>query len=365
MSAIPFPTSDDAPRGPTLQTSAEFVSGFLPPSYLMDGVMQRRFCYSLTGQTGGGKTALALLLTASTALGWSVGGRSIERGRVVYLAGENADDVRMRWLAMAEHMGFDADESDVWFVDGVVDVEAMAAELRTMARNLGGVSLVVVDTSAAYNAANDENNNVEMGAHARRLRALTTLPGGPTVLVLCHPVKNATADNLLPRGGGAFLAEVDGNLTCAKSGTTTVLHWQGKHRGPDFEPMGFDLRPVTAERLKDSKGRNVPTVVAVALSEAEQQAKSSELRSDEDAMLVLLLEHDDGAGMTFAAIAERLRWVSPGGVPQKSKVFRVMDSLKRDKLITKERGSAVLADRGRAAAKRAKYDRDAAGATYG
>ena len=45
-------------------------------------------------------------------------------------------------------------------------------------------------------------------------RTLTTLPGGPCVLVLCHPIKHVSEpEQLLPRGGGAFLAEVDGNLT--------------------------------------------------------------------------------------------------------------------------------------------------------
>jgi hypothetical protein len=65
-----------------------------------------------------------------------------------------------------------------------------------------------------------------MGTYARQLRRFTTMPGGPTVLVNCHPVKNASSDNLLPRGGGAFLAEVDGNLTCTRNDTVVSAHWQ-------------------------------------------------------------------------------------------------------------------------------------------
>jgi len=60
------------------------------------------------------------------------------------------------------------------------------------------VALVVVDTSAAYYEGDDENANVQMGIHARRLRALVGLPGEPCVLVACHPVKNATPDNMVP-----------------------------------------------------------------------------------------------------------------------------------------------------------------------
>ena len=85
-------------------------------------------------------------------------------------------------------------------------------------------------------------------------RTLANLPGEPCVLVMCHPIKNATQDNLLPRGGGAFLAEVDGNLTCWKTGSLINLYWQGKFRGPDFAPVSFQLEGVTSSHLRDSKG---------------------------------------------------------------------------------------------------------------
>ena len=69
-------------------------------------------------------------------------------------------------------------------------------------QRLGGVSFVLIDTSAAYYEGDEENANVQAGNHARLMRQLVNLPGEPCVLVMCHPVKNATQDNLLPRGGG-------------------------------------------------------------------------------------------------------------------------------------------------------------------
>jgi hypothetical protein len=66
----------------------------------------------------------------------------------------------------------------------------------------------------------------------------------------CHPVKNATDDNLVPRGGGSFLNESDGNFTVQKDNMTIEFHWQGKFRGPDFAPINFKLKSVTHERLQ-------------------------------------------------------------------------------------------------------------------
>ena len=41
--------------------------------------------------------------------GRSLGNLDVEKGRVLYLAGENPDDVRGRWIAMAERLAFDID----------------------------------------------------------------------------------------------------------------------------------------------------------------------------------------------------------------------------------------------------------------
>src|SRR6476646_7069208 len=52
----------EAPKLPQVLSKADFLKGFIPPDYLVDGVLQRRFIYSLTGQTGHAKTAIALLI---------------------------------------------------------------------------------------------------------------------------------------------------------------------------------------------------------------------------------------------------------------------------------------------------------------
>src|SRR4051794_4733685 len=98
------------PDSRCIQTSAKFVEGFVPPDYLVPGILQRRFFYSLTAPTGGGKTAFALLLAAIVEQGLFMGAEQVERGRVLYLAGENPDDARMRWIAMADRMAFNAND---------------------------------------------------------------------------------------------------------------------------------------------------------------------------------------------------------------------------------------------------------------
>jgi AAA domain len=353
---------DDAPAiAKLIVSSSEFIAGFVPPDYLIDGLVQRRFCYSLTAPTGSGKTAIALLLSASVGLGRSIGEYQLEQGRVLYLAGENPDDIRMRWLAMADAMEFDIEAIPVHFLPGVFKLSEIGGRIRDEIERIGPVALVVVDTSAAYFEGDQENDNVQMGLHARRIRSLVALPGEPCVIVACHPVKDAGPENLLPRGGGAFIAEVDGNLTCSKSDTVVTLHWQGKFRGPDFAPVPFNLSTATTDALKDSKGRPIPTVIAKSLSERERSDAEANSRSDEDALLIAIADNERAS---MSGLATALQWLTTVGKPYKGRVQRSSDRLKKGGYVKLERGSLALTEKGKAEAKRARTNQIIAGARY-
>jgi len=100
-----------------IKSSRNFVAGFVPPDYLVDGLLQEAYFYSLTGATGAGKTAITLRLAASVASGALFAGRETKKRRVLYLAAENPLDVRMRWIALSQHMQFDHDSIEVFFVE--------------------------------------------------------------------------------------------------------------------------------------------------------------------------------------------------------------------------------------------------------
>ena len=310
-----------------VQSGATFVHAFVPPDYLVDGILQRRYIYSMTARTGDGKTALALLFAASVALWRPIGSHAVEGGRVLILAGENPDDIRMRWIAMSDTPGmeFEIDMTPVNFIPGVFKLSEMVSVIDADVKARGGVALVIVDTSAAYFDGDNANDNVQQGKWARMLRSLVSLQGGPTVLVLCHPTKNAGDDNLVPYGGGAFLNEMDGNLTCRRTDKVVELHWQAKFRGPDFAPMSFLLRPMHTDRIKDSKGRLIQTVIATALSEQDQQALATTTRSDEMALLAAIAARPGRSLREYGTTINK-RYAN--------QVKRILDELKVRRLVT-------------------------------
>jgi AAA domain len=327
-----------------IKSSAEFVADFTPPDYVLDGILQRRFCYSFTGKIGAGKTAVMLRLSAHVALGQPLGDREVEQGRVLYFAGENPTDVRMRWIALAQQMDFDVNAIGVCFIPGTFKISELREKIQKEAERLGDFTLVIVDTSAAYFEGDDENSAKQAGVHARLLRGLTDLPGGPCVMVACHPPKNAGDDNLQPRGSGGLIAEMDGNLTARKHDDGAVeMHWQGKFRGPDFAPISFQLRTVTHERLKDTKGRLIPTVIASHLSDVAKEEMATAERSKENRLLELLV--DNGAA-SQNELAILLGWSMRDGKPYKVMVARTLDALLADKLIRKDGRGFTVTDAG-------------------
>jgi hypothetical protein len=329
------------PTGPQLLSSADFVRGFRAPDYHVEGVIQRGFIYSLTASTGTGKTAIALLLALLTEQGEALADREVAQGRVIYFAGENPDDVAMRWIGMCHERGINPATLDVHFIAQRFSIPQAIDAIRENVEALGGAGLVIVDTSAAYFQGDDENGNTALGGHARDLRALTTLPGRPCVIVPAHPTKNAQADNLLPRGGGAFIAEMDGNLTLTRQGEAVRLHWQGKHRGPDFVPISFKLQTVSAPQLVDSKGRPVPTVMAVPMDATEAAGAAGRLLASLAGVAADVMAALPEGGATDAEWRKAYAEANPDDKPDtlRKRFYRARDGLIRDRLVVQDGGT--------------------------
>lgn len=346
LEGVPLPQSEEnedesfpTPVGGFIKNSGDFVRDFVPPDYLIDSIFQRRYCYSITAQTGVGKTTVAMRLAAHVAIGKPLGEIGVERGTVIYFAGENPTDITMRWLGLCKEMGLDPEKVDVHFIPGVLHLSKVTERITNeIVEKRLQPSLIVVDTAAAYFEEDNDNDNVQAGNHARRLRSLCGLPGGPCVLVLCHPTKNAQDDNLVPRGGGAFLNEVDGNIALRRDGETIVAFALGKFRGPEFTPINFGLKVIRDHpRLVDTKGRPVPTIVAIPISAAEHQRQEERAQTNEDKVLELLCNEP---GLKQKDICDKLGWANH------SSASRILRNLVDEKLVKSTRGYWIATPEG-------------------
>lgn len=337
--------SEKRSNQPLLIDANEWLDQSTPMEWVVDGVIQKGCLYACTAVTNHGKTAIGLLMAMCVAAGRKFAGRDIKPGKVMILCGENPDGFRTRMKATMDSLGLERED-----VAGLITVLPQALPLANSVEQIlaearqveGEYSLVLIDTSVSYFSGDDEDDNLQARTHAWNMRALAELPGRPAIIANAHPTKSADRENLLPRGGGAFLNEIDTNLTVWAEGETAVLHWHRKKRGPDFDPIPFEFHGKSIEE----HGRKVPTVYAAHITDQREHELRKARTQADDRLLHAMLHHPDS---TYADWATSCGW---NGEQAKSKVYRSMNRLKDDKLVMKYRGSYKLTQSGESEAKR-------------
>jgi len=325
------------PAPPFSLDITEIADLYRPPDLVYGLAIQRGRVHAMTSPTNHGKTAIVSTIIPAVAFGMRIGVDEVHTGKVLALVGENPEDFYGRMLATLGELNIPIErlKDRVRIIPHSFRLVARLDEVRAVAQSMGETVLVVVDTNASYYGYDDEIDNVQQRQQAADLRELTRLPGNPAVVATCHPVKNPSRENLMPRGGGGFLNEIDTNLTVWKESDVATLHFQHKIRGPSFEPIKFALKMCPVPGQLDAKGNRPQTVVAVPLTDAQAEIIEHKSIQDENK---LLLEIQANPRASIATWAERLGWMTNTGAPLKSRVHRMLGSLERTKLVKKSRG---------------------------
>jgi hypothetical protein len=335
------PNGPDAPA--TLISGVEFMGAITPPEYSVRPLVQRGHLVALTGLTGHGKSTVSAMALAGCLSGRAIGGMRFRKSRALLLAGENPSNAAIQLRGALRHYGVtDAELSQLSVRSGSGRLTDIGGPIFDEAAAKGDHGLVVVDTSLAFFSYDNENDNVQQLQHAKDARRFTFMPGAPGVLLNCHPVKNAGRDNLIPRGGGALMNELDANLTIWNDGETLELGFN-KLRGPAFDPMTFHLE-LQDIGLVDDEGVPILPPVAVPLSESEAWDANKRQNEDENRLLDAMLRFP---AHSIAAWAMDCGWISETGNPSKSKVHRILKALDKDKLTKLFRGHWKLTEAGK------------------
>jgi hypothetical protein len=329
----------------------DFMSAFVVPDWRIKGILQRGNVYSLTAPTNHGKTAIILRIGLCVAMGIPFAALRATQGNVLMLCGENPDDVRGRLIALCAEMGIDRERlrGRLTVIDKAFPLVQRYEEVKAVAKMMGSVDLVIVDTNSAYYGYNDEQDNIMAKLQAQDLRMLSSFEGRPTVVAPYHPTKEAKRDNLIPRGGSGFLAEIDTNLCCWKDENTGIveLHYQRKIRGPSFQPLEFELLSRNVADFKQQDGEPVETVVAVPV----EQARASDLKRKQGQDDIAIL-HEMLTDTSQPTIARALGWFLASGEPDKKKVWRRLTVLAEKGYVQASLSGFELTRRGRADAEK-------------
>lgn len=313
-------------------SGARFLADVEEPCWMVAGIVQRGYLYALTAPTNHGKTAVSLVMAMCIAAGKPFAGCETAQGNVLILCGENQDGFRLRMLATMESLSIvSADiERRLWVYPQAGSLLDIMPGLKEDAQAMGDLAFVLVDTSVSFFSGADENDNVAALWHALALRDLTRLPGSPAVMANCHPTGSAAKEGCVPRGGSAFLNEIDTNLSVWADAETLEFHWVRKKRGPDFDPLLFEYKAITLEQF----GRKVPTVVVLPITEEREREIFKRKHEDENKVMYEMYRDKD---WTFSDMASMCGFVSSTGKPLKSKVHRTLGRLLEVGLVKKDK----------------------------
>ena len=351
------------------QTLGEFMAGHVPADYLINGLMRRGWLYGCTALGTTGKTAWAELITKLIAQDQRpafFGPHEVEHGKVAYFAGENPDDLRERFIADLDlSPGVTVPDDAVRFFPQLFNPDEAYDQVEREIQKMSGADLLLMDTSNAYftTFGEKENDNDDAGPWARVLRRLTRLPGRPTVIALCHPIKYVSDPALLmPRGGSAFFLELDGNFTLWKDQESRMITLsQNRMRGVEFEPITLRTELITSAKVRTAKGHIMPTIRMVVVSEQEAELAEKVGRADSDVLLMAMYEYPKASQ---AELALKCGWGIDGirdngrDRPGRSKVRRCLATLKTRGLAADRSGDWTLTKSGKALAKELIEERD-------
>lgn len=328
------------PTGPVCFSVDAFLADTDAPVWMVAGVIQNNYVYAVTAPTNHGKTAVTLVMALCVAAGRPFADRAVVQGNVLILCGENQDGFRLRMLATMESLGITMADirGRVWVLPQSTGLAYLLEQIKTDAGGMGQLAMVLVDTSVSFFTGDNENDNQQAYGHARDLRELSMLPGKPAVIVNCHPSSSAgkdmTRESCVPRGGSAFLNEIDTNLTVWSEGETAEFHWMRKKRGPDFSPILFEYKAVNVTQ----HDQVVPTVVACHIDEHREKHLRSKRKEAECRLMFEMYRNPNGTLREWAVDAGfTIKTGANAGSAHLSFTARTLERLKEYKLAERSR----------------------------
>jgi RecA-family ATPase len=336
----PVQATPEAIQDFPIDTTESFLSDLRPLEYLIDGLLPTGVAYSLTGYAGHGKTTLALQIALSVALGEPFGERETSKGSVLILAGENPHNVKWQYAAaLAARRIKHTDNVDIHFVQNRFSIAQFKDVLKAKMEAMPDLKLIIIDSLQAFFEGDNDNDNSQMVEMAHKVRSLCDIKQRPAIVIIAHPAgKTPSKDNLVPRGGGAFLNEIDGNLTVwSQDAAQQTLHHSQKFRGAGFDPMEFIMQVHEFDHLTDIHG----TPLKLPVSRPEMATEKMNRDRDNERILEMYLETvEAGAPMSVRELAAQ-RSVSRWRAEQ------IIRTAKEEKLIRRHAKTWVLTDGGR------------------
>jgi len=273
----------------TVHSAVDFTAG-APMEWIVRGLLPRAELAVIFGESGSGKSFLALDLCAAVSLGLEWRTRRTQRGRVVYVCAEGARGFKARLRAYSHEHQVELVELPAVISDAPnllepKDAAAITHSIVQWADKGGPVDVVVVDTLSATTPGGNENSGEDMGlvlSHCKLLHRKT----GALVVLIHHSGKDATRG---ARGWSGLRAAADAEIEVIRNGDYRSATVTKMKDGTDGESFPFKLKVVELGFGPDGEAESSCIVEHVdAQPQSEPTARKVKLGPRETIMFDLL-----------------------------------------------------------------------------
>lgn len=227
-------------------SAAEFIALPTAPA-LVTGVLDAGTLFRILGESGHGKSFVALDLAMSIATGrnWAQTHPVPTPGLVYYLVTEGYDGFKGRMLAWAAEYNDGVVPSNLRIIDGAVQLLSNKFE-RLVERMVERRPVAMfLDTQHRITVGVDENSNTDAAMPLQRLDDLIQRSG-----VAAGLVHHTPKDGARGRGASAWEAAMDVELLVVKDGgTVTVTNRKAKDEADGVALGSWDIVPVKIPRI--------------------------------------------------------------------------------------------------------------------
>lgn len=320
---------------------ADRFAGGLPPTWIVKGLLPKAELAVLFGESGSGKSFVALDIAAAIARGVPWRGRKVKQGRVVYVAAEGAGGFRNRLNAYARAHDLDLADLDLGVIKAAPNLMVKDDAMDVCKAIIAGgpVSVVIVDTFAQVMPGANENAGEDVGKALQHCKGIHKATGALVVLVH-HAGKDSSKG---ARGWSGLRAAADAELEVAKLATGRLLRSTKQKDGEDGLEWGFDLSVVPIGVDEDGEVLTSCVVQEAAIPVPLKGGAGANKNTGKWAARVLEVLGEltlvQTAGIERKAVIDEVLRRSPEGTDNKRSAERALR-----KLLADEEGDYVLED---------------------
>ncbi len=250
------------------------------PEFIIKGLIEMESLAQIFGESGSGKSFIALDIAACIASGTPFHDHEVKQGAVIYIAGEGHNGLKRRLLALERLKEISLDQAPLFlskaaaqFLDAA-SAQAVADAVDQVVLTEGPPALIIVDTLARNFGPGDENATKDMSNFVAALDRLKGRHG--CTLILVHHTGHSDKDR--GRGSAALKAALDAEFRVEKTeDIITLINTKMKDAAPPLE-MYFRLETVVLDPGVD--GAEV-TSAALVKEERERQTKRKRLSDNQ------------------------------------------------------------------------------------